>query len=383
MVPGIRIVFFIVLVLLHVFIYYMLFKNISATPIIRHIGKLLVCGNFICIVMFVRLYHTNIDSICYTILSSSLGIFWISFNIALLVFIITSCIRLTFGAFVLEGLQFPIILTAWCVIIALTLLSFYLNAKEPKVVTTQIEVSGIAKPLNIVVLTDMHIDVLMNKKAVEKIVAQTNNLSPDIILLGGDIVDNYYHVVSDAVSKLGSLKAKYGIYYALGNHEYHYDTYTIIKALNRLGITTLINQAMVLRNLNLNIAGIADLMGNQPKFKNSVLSPNLAKTLAYNDKQYPTILLSHQPKAIRLLQDEDVALVVSGHTHGGQIFPFQLLVLLDQPFLSGLHTFLHNGKQTQIYVSSGVGWWGMPMRLFGRREISLLQLTPSKQIPNK
>ena len=355
----------------------MLFKNISTSPFIRHIGKLIVFGNFLCIVVFLRLYHTHINSLYYTILSSSLGIFWISCNIAFIVFLVTLCIRFISGAFVLENLQIPIILTAWCSIIILTLWSFYLNAKEPQVITTQIELSGITKPLDVVVLTDMHIDVLMDKKAVEKIVSQTNSLSPDIILLGGDIVDNYYHIVEDSVSELGNLKAKYGIYYVLGNHEYYYDTYTIIKALNKLGITTLTNQAMVLRNLNLNIAGIADLMGNQAKFKDSVLVPDLAKTLAYSDKQYPTILLSHQPKIINLLKDEDIGLVVSGHTHGGQIFPFHLLVLLDQPFLSGLHTWEHQGKQTQVYVSKGVGWWGMPMRLFERREISLLQLRPS------
>lgn len=374
---SIRILFFILLILLHVFIYYMLFKNISINPFIRHIGKLIVCSNFICIIVFLRLYHTHIDSLYYTILSSSLGIFWISCNIALLVFLVTLCIRLVFGAFVLENLQIPIISIAWCSIIVLTLWSFYLNAKEPQVVTTQVALSGITKPLNVVVLTDMHIDVLMDKKAVSKIVVQTNSLSPDIILLGGDIVDNYYHVVADSVSELGNLKAKYGIYYVLGNHEYYYDTYTIMKALNKLGIITLTNQAMVLRNLNLNIAGIADLMGNQAKFKDSVLVPDLDKTLAYSDKQYPTILLAHQPKTIKLLQNEDIGLVVSGHTHGGQIFPFHLLVLLDQPFLSGLHNWEHQGKQTQVYVSKGVGWWGMPMRLFERREIGLLQLIPS------
>lgn len=374
---SIRIVFFILLILLHIFIYYMLFKNISTSPFIRHIGKLIVFSNFLCIIIFLRLYHTHIDSLYYTILSSSLGIFWISCNIAFLVFLITFSIRFIFGSFVLENLQIPIILIAWCSIIVLTLWSFYLNAKEPQVVTTQIALHGITKPLNVAVLTDMHIDVLMDKKAVEKVVSKTNSLSPDIILLVGDIVDNYYNVVEDSVSMLGNLKAKYGIYYVLGNHEYHYDTYTIIKALNNLGITTLINQTMVLRNLHLNIAGIADLMGNQTKFKDSVLVPDLAKTLAYSDRQYPTILLAHQPKTINLLQNEDIGLVISGHTHGGQIFPFHLLVLLDQPFLSGLHTWNHQGKQTQIYVSRGVGWWGMPMRLFERREISLLQLIPS------
>lgn len=374
---SIRIFFFIAILLLHVFIYYMLFKNISTSPTIRHVGKLIVICNFLCIIVFLKLYHTNIDSMLYTVLSSTIGIFWISCNIAFLVFLTTLFIRFSFGAFVLDRMQIPIILIAWCAIVLLTLLSFYLNAKEPKITTTQIVLQGITKPLNIVVLTDLHIDALMDKKGVAKIVEQTNSIMPDIILLGGDIVDNYYHNVEDSVKELAKLKAKYGIYYVLGNHEYYYDTYTIIKALNDIGITTLINQAMVLRNLGLNIAGIADLMGNNGRFKNTILAPDLKKTLAYIDKRYPTILVAHQPKVLKLLQGEDIKLVVSGHTHGGQIFPFHLLVLLDQPFLSGLHLWEHKDKKTQIYISNGVGWWGMPMRLFGRREISLLQILPN------
>lgn len=371
---SMRIVFFIVVVLLHVFIYFMLFKNISAAPVIKHLGKFVVVANFLCIVIFLRLYHTQMNAAIYTMLSSTIGIFWICVNVALLVLIINSIVRLGFGYLTLYEWQGRILLVAWVAIFSLVTLSFYINAREPKIVQQEIKIKNLRQPLSIALITDLHIDVLMDKKKVAKIVEQTNNLNADLVILGGDIVDNYYKIVQDSVNELAALKGKYGVFYALGNHEYHYDTYTIIKALDTLGINTLINQSMVLNNLGLNVAGVADLMGRYGSFKDSILAPNLEKTLSSSNKDYPTILISHQPKIIRELGASKVDLVLSGHTHGGQIFPFHLLVLLDQPFLQGLHSFTHDGLQSQIYISAGAGWWGMPMRLFSRREISLLRL---------
>lgn len=412
---SMRIVFFVAVVLLHIFIYFMLFKNISPNPAIKHIGKLVVLANFLCIVIFLRIYHSNISPLLYTIISSSIGVFWICVNVSLLVLIARTIIRFSFGNLTLYEWQGKILLIAWIVIVGLVSLSFYINARQPKIEEQDIVIKNLKQPLNIALITDLHIDVLMDKNKVAKIVTQVNDLKPDIIMLSGDIVDNYYKIVQDSVAQLGNLKAKYGIYYALGNHEYHYDTYTILKELNNLGITILVNQNMVLNNLGLNIAGIADLAGSMRMFKDSFLAPNLAKTLSSVNKNYPTILLSHQPKIARYIGNYDVDLILSGHTHGGQLFPFHLLVLLDQPFLSGLHSFSHDArhnaailesksieskslessvnegvfdissdadsnasdlasKTTQIYISRGTGWWGMPMRLFSRREISLLHL---------
>lgn len=371
-----KIAYSVAIIAMHIFIYYVLLKNISPNPIIKHCGKAIICANLLCIIIFFKLYHTHMNSTLYTLLSSSLGVFWIGFVIACITFLITLCVRFAFGAYVLYKIETTIIFIAWCVIVLLVCLSFYLNAKQPQILEQDITIKNLKQPLNIVLLTDMHIDVLMDKPKVASIVEQVNNIKPDIIVLAGDIVDNYYFIVKDSMQELGNLRAKYGVFYALGNHEYYYDTYTILKSLNNLGITTLINQTITLRNLGINIAGIADLMGQTKAFKQSVLAPNLAKTLEYRDKEFPTLLISHQPKITNLFNGEDIDLVLSGHTHGGQIFPFQFLVLLDQPFLSGLYSFTHNNKTSQIFVSRGVGWWGMPMRLFKAREINLLRLIP-------
>lgn len=376
---GMRIVFFVAIILMHIFIYFVLFKNISTSPIIKHIGKCIVVANFVCIILFFKLYHTHTNAMLYTFLSSSLGIFWISFNVALITFVLTLCIRLGFGAFSLYKLESIIIIIAWFAIAFLTCLSFYLNTKKPNVVEEKIIINNLKQPLQIALFTDMHIDVLMNQKQVAQIVDQTNALNPDIIVMVGDIIDNYYSIVQDSVRELGRLKAKYGVYYVLGNHEYYYDTYTILKELHDLGITTLVNQNVTLYNIGINIAGIADLAGQMRSFKDSILTPNLVATLTNANNKLPTILLSHQPKIINYFNGEHIDLVLSGHTHGGQIFPFHLLVLFDQPFLYGLHSFIHNNKTSQIFISQGVGWWGMPMRLFGRREINMLHLMPNSE----
>ena len=125
----------------------------------------------------------------------------------------------------------------------------------------------------------------------------------------------------------------------------------------------------------INIAGIADFMG----WRVGKLEPNIKQTFADVDSALPTILLSHQPKVIDYLTPpyDKVSLVVSGHTHGGQIFPFSLAMLLQQPYISGLHT-LDNLSKTQVYVTQGAGFWGPPMRIGSEREITLFELLPPK-----
>ncbi|STQ86499.1 metallophosphoesterase [Helicobacter muridarum] len=373
---SIRILFFIVIVLLHIFIYFTLFKNVSANPVIKHLGKFIVIANLLCIVFFLRFYHGHINPIIYTLMSSSVGIFWISFNIALIVFVLSWGISLSFGYLTLQQWQGKILMLAWISIFVLIALSFHINAKQPSIIEQTIQIQNLKQPINIAHLSDIHIGVLMDEHKVADIVRKTNELSPDIIVLTGDIVDSYSSLSFRAIEQLGKLKSKYGIYYVLGNHEYYYDTYNILRYIQKLGITTLVNQSMILRNLGINISGVADLVGEKI-IQDTFLRPNLSQATKYNIAYFPTILLSHQPKTIKFLNNEKIDLVLSGHTHGGQIFPFNFFVLIDQPFLSGLHEFSYNDNKSQIYISEGVGWWGMPMRLFSRRQINFLHLVPA------
>ena len=173
------------------------------------------------------------------------------------------------------------------------------------------------------------------------------------------------------------MRATYGTYYVLGNHEYIHDVDDILKAIQKTGIKVLINESITLPNL-INIAGSADLMGSRVKF----LEPDFEATFSKIDSSLPTLFLTHQPKVIeiidpKLLQKADFLL--TGHTHGGQIFPFSLAVLFQQPYLKGLHRI---SSGAYIYVSEGAGFWGPPMRAFSDSTITLFDFLPQHTKPN-
>ena len=185
------------------------------------------------------------------------------------------------------------------------------------------------------------------------------------MVIVGDLVDMRAELIGDFLDPLKNLKSTYGTFYVPGNHEYYHGVDGILEKIRALGIRILGNKNEKIAGINL--AGVYDLAGI--RFKN--LEPNLDEALAGCDPNLPIILLSHQPKFIKTMQ-KDVDLVLCGHTHAGQIFPFSILVLLDQGFLHGLYKI--NDKM-QAYVSSGAGFWGPPVRIFAPSEIAILNLS--------
>jgi predicted MPP superfamily phosphohydrolase len=224
----------------------------------------------------------------------------------------------------------------------------------------------------LVQLSDLHIGATKSRAFGEEVVRRTNDLNPDIILLTGDIVDGRFGSARADVQVLAGLRARLGVYMVTGNHEYYSGVHEWVPELERLGIKVLRN-----RNVTLDsekgggwvLAGIDDWNGGSVEPGEG---PDLARALKGVDPRLPVILLSHQPKAIFQAAQAGVGLVLSGHTHGGQIWPFGLIVRLQQPFLVGSHRV----KDTQLYVNSGTGYWGPPMRLGSRAEITQITLTP-------
>lgn len=250
--------------------------------------------------------------------------------------------------------------------------------QPPKLYTQQLHINNLSKPLKVLQLSDLHIggNYLTDLK-LKKIIAQSNATFPDLILLTGDIVDAPSQSVLTQIKLLGNLKAKYGVFYALGNHEYFYDTDNILQELKKAGIKTLVNENFILEINSkpiLNIAGIADL--NAEKYQKrypqkDLIFPDMHKILQALNPNIPSILLSHQPKVIDLLPSPSpFSLILSGHTHGGQIFPFNFLIKLEQPFVKGFHTL----GDTHIYINQGTAFWGIPMRLGSECEITLFEL---------
>jgi predicted MPP superfamily phosphohydrolase len=200
-------------------------------------------------------------------------------------------------------------------------------------------------------------------------VDKTNQIDADIVVITGDLVDLTASTAKERLEPLKDLKSRHGVYFVVGNHEYFYDVEGIINYIKSIGIVVLENSNVVIDDI-VNLSGVYDLAGE----RHGRLKPDVKKALQNTDESLPTILLSHQPKIVNHISNNDnIDLIISGHTHGGQIFPFGLLVLLDQPYLHGLYN--HNEK-TKIYVSSGSGYWGPPLRVLAPSEIVKITLQP-------
>jgi predicted MPP superfamily phosphohydrolase len=208
-------------------------------------------------------------------------------------------------------------------------------------------------------ITDVHVGPTIGRRFLSSIVAEINALDADVVAITGDLVDATPDEVGQAVSVLRELKAKRGVYFITGNHEYYTGAAgEWLEFLRGLGIRVLENERVALDGLDL--AGVSDYSHGQ----------DIPAALAGRDPSRPLVLLAHQPRAIREAAAHGVDLQLSGHTHGGQIWPWRYLVYLQQPFVAGLA----KEKDTWIYVSKGTGYWGPPMRLFTPAEITRVVL---------
>jgi len=218
---------------------------------------------------------------------------------------------------------------------------------------------------SIVQISDLHIGGLIDQEFVKASVEKINALTPDIVCITGDIIDTALDGIKEAILELTHIQSKYGIYYILGNHEYFHNPLKIINFMRGTNITLLLNENIIIDELKLNVVGVTDRIG----YRTDVLVPDIHKAFKGTNPAYKTILLAHQPKFIEELGSYTPDLILSGHTHGGQVWPFEYLVRLQQPYVKGLHR-LPNGST--IYVNSGIGFWGPPMRLASQAEIAYI-----------
>jgi len=221
--------------------------------------------------------------------------------------------------------------------------------------------------LRVVQISDLHIGPLLQKEWVEGVVERARALKPDAVAITGDLVDGTVDELREHVAPLAHLsEARRGVYFTTGNHEYYSGVDEWLEYLPALGIRPLANERVELAP-GLDIAGIHDPTGR------GRYAPDLARALHGRDTRVPVVLLAHQPRQFREAADRGVALTLSGHTHGGQIWPFSWFVALVQPYIAGLHS----RGDAQLYVSRGTGFWGPPMRVFAPAEITLLRLFPA------
>lgn len=221
----------------------------------------------------------------------------------------------------------------------------------------------------IVQLTDVHIGPTLDGSWLEGIVARVNELKPDLIAITGDLVDGTVQELKEHVAPLGKLQAKHGVFFVTGNHEYYSGPDEWIAELERLGIRVLRNERVSIGDEtdSFDLAGIDDY---RAKDFGRGHGADLDKALAGRDPERELVLLAHQPKHVLEAAKKGVGLQLSGHTHGGQIFPWGFFVRLDQKFVRGLDRL----EDTQLYTSCGTGYWGPPMRVGAPPEITEVTL---------
>jgi len=246
--------------------------------------------------------------------------------------------------------------------------------RQPAVKSINVPIPNLSQALTgfrIVQITDLHVGLTVKKDFVERIVNQVKNLDADIIVFTGDLADGSVASLREDVAPLARLKARYGKYFVTGNHEYYSGVTEWLNEVQRLGFVTLQNEHTIIEHNGdfVLLAGVPDYNGGQ--FTQQYLSDPIV-ALANAPETFVKILLAHQPRTIYEASKAGFNLQISGHTHGGQYFPWNALVYLQQPYNTGLHKF----ENTWIYVSQGTGYWGPPIRLGTRSEITVIELKP-------
>jgi predicted MPP superfamily phosphohydrolase len=223
--------------------------------------------------------------------------------------------------------------------------------------------------LRIVTFSDGHLSPTYGGRRFERVVELVNAQRPDVVAIVGDLVDGEVDDLRRDVAPLAGLESRDGVFFVTGNHEYFVDTEAWLRHLDSLGIDVLRNERVALRrgSASVDLAGIDDRTAARSGVPGH--GADLDAALDGRDDAVPVVLLAHQPVQVTQAEAAGVDLQLSGHTHGGQLWPFDYVVRLDQPAVEGLS----RQGGTQLYVTPGVGYWGPPMRVGARPEIAVIE----------
>jgi uncharacterized protein len=223
---------------------------------------------------------------------------------------------------------------------------------------------------SIVQLTDLHVGPFIQRRFMDELVRRANALKPDLVAITGDMVDGSVPRLGGFVAALGNLQARYGRFFVTGNHDYSSGADAWVAHLDSLGIHSLRNRHVSIGDAggSFDLVGVDDWHGGQRLGQKGY---DLDQALAGRDSQRAAVLLAHQPANFKEAARQGVDLQVSGHTHGGQLFPMTALIGLRWEHSAG--HYRHG--DSHIYVSRGCGFWGPPMRLGSPPELVKLVLT--------
>jgi len=346
-------VFWSILFLLHALIYLALVRVYDVNVPHALLWLLALSFSFILANILGRSFDGKVVDVVYFIAASWLGVVFILFSSVVFYEII--------GIFI-PGESTPLFTILFS---GGVLSSLYALINGRRLVTRKLSVriNNLKEPVRIVHLSDVHIGTVHQIKFLKEVVQKTNELKPDLVLMTGDLFDGSEPIHEEMLRPLDDLHAP--TYFSTGNHEEYEGLQNVYKTIQNLKMKLL--DSKVISEKNIQIIGVND----RQSIPRDVTLDSILDRMNF-DKEKPTILMYHTPVEWDAARKHDVDLMLSGHTHNGQIYPFNLLVRLQLKYINGLYK--KDGKF--LYVSPGTGTWGPPMRLGSRNQVTVLDLTP-------
>ena len=260
--------------------------------------------------------------------------------------------------------------------VAVTLWGLLNARRTAAVVAVDVPIAGLPPDLHgftIAQISDVHVGPTIKRAYLGAIVDAVNRLGVDMVAVTGDLVDGTVAELAHHVAPLAALSSRHGTFFVTGNHEYYSGAHAWIAELRRLGVRVLMNEHVVLRHgeADLLVAGVADHGAH--RFDPAHRSDPQAALAGAPPQAWLRVLLAHQPRSAPAAATAGFHLQLSGHPHGGQFWPWNLFVRLQQPFTAGLHRW----RDLWVYTSRGTGYWGPPKRFGAPSEITRLRLVPA------